>query len=327
MEALFLVASIIYNSLLSITLSLLLLPYQYLYHLILQPKRPSSESEDDQTSPPELTLYQGSVYHERRRPVRHSFQYPARYALLDLDRAPQTTLPSSYFDDHLSAHQARQITTTTGPVLLLTIPPSVGYEQNPLSVYYCYDLQGSSRHLSKCIAEVTNTPWGERVYFVFDPDSDLVAKPLHVSPFMDMLGNWSMKASEPGDNLFLTISVQHPKLGDFFTATLTAKQVSSGSSSPAIFFWLMPQKVAVWIYWQALKLWWKNVKFIQHPRYLYPNYRNEALLRNRILRCCQATEDNDSSRIKIDRSQSHGLSGGDTIDRWCVWRDARWPWG
>lgn len=39
---------------------------------------------------------------------------------------------------------------------LLTIPPSVGYEQNPLSLYYCYDLDGSARSLEKCIAEVCN---------------------------------------------------------------------------------------------------------------------------------------------------------------------------
>lgn len=38
--------------------------------------------------------------------------------------------------------------------MLLTIPPSVGYEQNPLSLYYCYDVEGSSQHLKKCIAEV-----------------------------------------------------------------------------------------------------------------------------------------------------------------------------
>ena len=34
------------------------------------------------------------------------------------------------------------------------------------------------------VFQVTNTPWGERVSFVFNPNSDLVAKPLHVSPFM-----------------------------------------------------------------------------------------------------------------------------------------------
>jgi len=40
----------------------------------------------------------------------------------------------------------------------LTIPPSVGYEQNPLSLYYCYDLEDSASSLKKCIAEVILTP-------------------------------------------------------------------------------------------------------------------------------------------------------------------------
>nr|POE50002.1 hypothetical protein CFP56_33344 [Quercus suber] len=189
----------------------------------------------------------GTVWHERRRPVRHSFQYPVRYALYNLDHAPP---------DHLSADQARQIASTNGQVLLLTIPPSVGYVQNPLSVYYCYDVEAEAQAsaptqlLKKCIAEVTNTPWGERVTFVFNPNSDLVAKSLHVSPFMDMLGNWNMRANAPGDNLYVTISVQHPKLGDYFTAVLKAKRVpSSLVSDHAMFFWLMPHKVAVWIYW------------------------------------------------------------------------------
>ena len=37
--------------------------------------------------------------------------------------------------------------------------------------------------------QVTNTPWGERVTFVFNPNSDLVAKSLHVSPFMVCIRN------------------------------------------------------------------------------------------------------------------------------------------
>lgn len=67
-----------------------------------------------------------------------------------------------------------------------------------------------------------------------------------------MYGNWSIKASVPGDNLSVAISVQHPTLGDYFTATLRAKKVSSSSvSDHSLFFWLMPHKVAVWIYWHV----------------------------------------------------------------------------
>ncbi|KAJ6292773.1 hypothetical protein OIU78_024870 [Salix suchowensis] len=149
MEALYLLFSILSTFFTSITLSILLVIRTFLT------RRPSSTISSNAVS-----LYQGTVWHERRRPVHHSFRYSVRYALFDLD---QTHAPP----DHLSADDARQVAQTTGPVFLLTIPPSVGYEQNPLSLYYCYDMDGSARVLKKCIAEVTNTPWGERVVFVF----------------------------------------------------------------------------------------------------------------------------------------------------------------
>lgn len=67
-----------------------------------------------------------------------------------------------------------------------------------------------------------------------------------------MLGNWSIKASAPGDNLYVAISVQHPKLGDYFSATLKLKRVSpSLGSDHSSFFYLMPHKVAIWIYWHV----------------------------------------------------------------------------
>ncbi|XP_024030936.1 uncharacterized protein LOC21404494 isoform X1 [Morus notabilis] len=234
MEILYLLCSILSTFLSSLILSVLL-PFRFLLRRCGLSPAAATDS---------LSLYEGTVWHERRRPVHHAFRYSVRYALIGLDGAC-SPLPS-----HLSADEARRFAGSTGPVLLLTIPESVGYEQNPLSLYYCYDVEDSSKNLNKCIAEVTNTPWGERGLFVFDPKSDLIAKPLHVSPFMDMLGNWSIKANAPGDNLFVAISVQHPTLGDYFTATLRAKKVSSSSvSDHSLFFWLMPHKVAVWIYW------------------------------------------------------------------------------
>ncbi|KAB1222599.1 hypothetical protein CJ030_MR2G000416 [Morella rubra] len=317
MELFYLLCSILSNYLSSLSLSLLLL-----FRLLLRWKcssRPASSSSalNDET----VSLYEGTVWHERRRPVHHSFRYPVRYALFDLDLAPQAP------PDHLSADRARHVAATTGPVLLLTIPPSVGYEQNPLSLYYCYDIEGPAQCLKKCIAEVTNTPWGERVSFVFDPNSDLVAKPLHVSPFMDMHGTWSIRANAPGYNLFVTISVQHPELGDYFTATLKAKRLhSSLVSDHDMFFWLMPHKVAVWIYWQAVMLWWKNVSFIQHPRCTKPAYREEALIRDHKLNRCPVIRSDNDEHLQVD-----GNDRGSSPDRSCeirqfTWREAKWPW-
>ncbi|KAL3524589.1 hypothetical protein ACH5RR_012961 [Cinchona calisaya] len=308
MEILYLLFSIISTSLTSSFYSLLLL-----FRRILNPRAAEYKH---------VTLYQGTVWHERRRPVHHSFQYSVRYSLIDLDHS--TGVPPNHF----SADEARRLSKTNGPVLLLTIPPSVGYEQNPLCVYYCYDVEGSStRNLKKCIAEVTNTPWGERVSFLFDPKYDIVAKPLHVSPFMDMFGNWSIKVTAPEDNLSVAISVEHPELGDYFTAVLRAKKVSfEMAGDQALFFWLMPHRVAIWIYWHAVKLWWKGVPFIKHPRYQSPTYREEALLRDERLQCCpshwwdkdsnQQTETSDSSNVTEMRGKS----------RYYTWRDAKWPW-
>ncbi|CAN4095932.1 unnamed protein product [Withania somnifera] len=309
MELVYLVCSLLSTSFTSFLLSLLL-PFR----LLLSRFHAGAEEES-------ISLYEGTVWHERRRPVHHSFRYPVRYALIDLDSSSNT--PS----DHLSAHQARRISGTNGPVFLLTIPPSVGYVQNPLSLYYCYDTEGSLQNLKKCIAEVTNTPWGERVSFLFNPNSDVVAKALHVSPFMDMLGNWTMKTNTPGDNLFVTISVNHPKHGEYFSASLIANRVSSSlHTDPALFFWLMPHKVALWIYWQALKLWWKGVPFLQHPRYYNPRYKEEAILFDEKLQCCpvfvfetqnhQQAGDHCSNPADDSSSRHHGFT----------WRDAKWPW-
>ncbi|KAA8514911.1 hypothetical protein F0562_018090 [Nyssa sinensis] len=313
MEALCLLCSILSTSLTSLTLSLLLPFRSFLRRFFASPAAaPSAEP---------VSLFQGTVWHERRRPVRHSFRYSVRYALIDLDRTPYA------IPNHLSAHEARRVAKSNGPVFLLTIPPSVGYEQNPLSLYYCYDLEESAQILKKCIAEVTNTPWGERVSFLFNPNFDSVAKPLHVSPFMDMLGNWRIKATAPGDNLLVSISVHHPKLGDYFVATLTAKRVPSTLvDDHALFFWLMPHKVAVWIYWHALKLWWKNVSFIQHPRYSNPTYREDALIRDKKLQCCQAFTWDIQNHLPVEGSDSDVLTDMNGRDRQFTWRDAKWPW-
>ena len=70
-----------------------------------------------------------------------------------------------------------------------------------------------------------------------------------------MYGNWRIKAHAPGDTLLVAITVQHPRLGNYFTATLTAKKVSSSLvADRQLFFWLMPHKVAIWIYWQVSSL-------------------------------------------------------------------------
>lgn len=82
-----------------------------------------------------------------------------------------------------------------------------------------------------------------------------------------MLGNWNIRANEPGDDLSVSISSQHPHLGNYFSATLKAKRIpQTRVSDPAVFFWLMPHKVAMWIYWHVSDIYYSNLL-----RYIYSN--------------------------------------------------------
>lgn len=61
-----------------------------------------------------------------------------------------------------------------------------------------------------------------------------------------------MRVNTPGEDLSIEINVEHPELGDYFTASLKAKRVKSETPlDMELFFWLMPHKVALWIYWQV----------------------------------------------------------------------------
>ena len=53
-----------------------------------------------------------------------------------------------------------------GPIRLLTHLRYGGYAFNPVSFYYCFDASG--RTVETVVAEVTNTPWGERHCYVLD---------------------------------------------------------------------------------------------------------------------------------------------------------------
>ncbi len=274
-------------------------------------------------------FYKGMVMHSRKKPKENSFTYPVRMALINLDSPPSWWTPGA--GDTLTADEARSTAGTAGPVHLLTHPPSAGYTQNPISVYYCYSLNtGETRApkeeatknknrgaLEKCLAEVTNTPWGERVTFAFlpaDPTNTStkhgqnIPKALHVSPLMDMTSTWTVKAPPPTPTkLFLSVASTHPEYGDYFVAALDAKLDTSAPALPneiaslgtLIQFGFQPQRVAFWIYWQAVVLLWKGVRFFPPP----------------------AAEEYQE---KVEKVAEHPKTGD---GRYYIWRRARgWPW-
>ncbi len=84
-----------------------------------------------------------------------------------------------------------------GPIRLLTQLRTLGHCFNPVSFYYCYD---ESERLRALVAEVTNTPWGERHAYVIGAGAERIIqggmdKALHVSPFMEMDQRYEVRAT------------------------------------------------------------------------------------------------------------------------------------
>ena len=295
----------------------------------------------------------GRVHHARDHPVRRSFSYPLRLAVVDLDAPPAWFARSGQAADHMTADQARARAGANGPVKLLTSPWTFGYVQNPISVYYMYDSirdddddeQARVTHrLRACAAEVTNTPWGERVVFDFDPSGQRVPKSLHVSPFMDALGDWHIKATDPQQNTKLAVHVDvvgHSAFGDYFRASFVGRldeenrRRARNERAGAKTLWrhaCTPHRVAFWIYAQAVRVLWAGVPFFPPPGLgavaNKARARENALARERGARRgagADAGGDDDASGRAGGFAATGPRVGGCPLRM--TWREARgWPW-
>jgi hypothetical protein len=242
-------------------------------------------------------IYFGTVRHRRFRPVPHNFSYGVFMAFLDIDRIPELTGVSwllsynrfnwaSYDErDHfgdpgLSLRQrlerdatAHGVSLPNGPVFLLTHLRYFGYNFNPVSFFYCYDVQ---ERLQLVLAEVNST-FGESHNYWLWPDNELPssnakryrrAKALHVSPFMTMKLDYTFTLTPPDRKLVVhmdTLEDGKP----FFDATLNLERRawSARSLHRALLShpW-MTAKVIGAIHWEALRLYLKKVPVFTHPR-------------------------------------------------------------
>jgi len=245
-------------------------------------------------------IYKGTILHRRRVPVEHKFKYRLFMMYLDLEELPDVFSGSRWFsvsrralarfcrEDHfgdrnLPLDQAvRDLVEQqsgrrpVGPVRLLTHLRYFGYVFNPVSFYYCFNKDDTE--VEAMVAEVNNTPWGERHCYVLTREQECgygklkryrPRKQMHVSPFMPMDIEYDWRFTPPDDvlSVYMANSRKGTKLFDA-ALSLRRHEISPRALLNVLCaFPLMTVTVIAAIYWQALLLWLKRCPVFAHPKH------------------------------------------------------------
>ncbi len=238
-------------------------------------------------------IYEGTIRHRRFAVRTHEMSH--RIALVYLDLGELDSLLGGRLiagrpglvrfrrgdylgDPHVGLGDAVRMllerqtgSTPTGPIRLLTHLRTFGHCFNPVSFYYCFT---SQEQLDAVVAEVTNTPWGERHAYVLERSGEgkvlaaSFAKALHVSPFMGMEQRYTLRAAVPGATL--AVHIESHELGALaFDATLALRRAPLSSRGLARLTTRYPAatlRVLALIYGHALALKLKGVPLHTRPK-------------------------------------------------------------
>ena len=252
-------------------------------------------------------IYKGHLRHRRFMPYENRFSYRVFMMYLDLDELDEVLALSRWWsrlpwrparfersdflgDASVPLDQAvrDEIYRQTGekhhgPIRLLANPRYYGYNINPISCYYCFD---QTNQLQFIVSEVVNTPWQERQAYVLRCRENerfhrfSFAKQMHVSPFNPMHMTYHWCSNIPGKHLSLNIDTEcADEIHLDATMALKRHEITASSLAGVLIEhpW-MTAKVALTIYWQALKIWCKKNPFYNHPGPRSQDQKNQSTI-------------------------------------------------
>lgn len=153
-----------------------------------------------------------------------------------------------------------------GPIRLLANLRSFGHCFNPVSFYYCFERRG---RLDAVLAEVTNTPWGERHAYVIPGGAGCFEKAMHVSPFLGMDHTYAAQLSPPRGELRIVIESRcDAEPEPILQATLLLRRAELNARSLRGFglrYPLSGMRVLALIYGHAIGLRLAGVPVFAHP--------------------------------------------------------------
>ncbi len=238
-------------------------------------------------------VYSGTARHVRSGPRARVFTPRIHLAYLDVDALPEvldglpgwsarrrapvrfraedflTGAPRPLGDGVRELVRERLGRRPDGPVYLLAQLRTWGYVFNPLSVYYCWDPRGGG--LDAVVLEVTNTPWRERTWYVFDArsapdDSRTVQKAMYVSPFLPMDVDYRVSWTPPGEELHLDIRVERDRVPVFTAGLRLRRRPLTRRSAVGLLVRsrMFPLRSVAAIYRQAILLWSRRFPLTRH---------------------------------------------------------------
>ena len=243
-------------------------------------------------------IYEGWVAHRRAHSIQHSFRYRVFMPLFDLDELPELLDPIPLWSarrpapawfrdrDYLGggplplAERARDLAHArlgrrpAGPVRMLANVRYLGVGFNPVSFLFLHGEDGGG--VDCVIAEVTNTPWGDRTAYVLDgrsrgddgPIRSRFEKRMHVSPFQPMDQTYEIRVGDPAEGLRVSIrNLEEEREVFIATMALRRRELTGGRLVRLLLAHPpMPLATLARIYANAWRLKRKGAPYFQRPR-------------------------------------------------------------